>query len=47
MDRCIFAKIEQMFGDLAINLALNVGLDGSNIYKSQKKYLAKQVGLFN
>ena len=46
MDRCIFAKIEQMFGDPAINLALNVGL-GNSIYKSQKKYLTKQVGLFS
>ena len=46
MDRCIFAKIEQKFDDIAINLALKVGL-GNSIYKSQKKYLAKQVGLFS
>lgn len=32
----------KMFGDLKINLALNVELDGNSIYNSQKKYLINE-----
>jgi len=39
-------EFRDLFGDLVLNLAINAGLDGNLIYKSQKKYIGKEVGLF-
>jgi hypothetical protein len=39
-------EFRQLFGDMVLNLAINANLDGNSIYKSQKKYMLKKVGVF-
>jgi hypothetical protein len=38
-------EFRDLFGDLV--LAINEDLDGNSIYRSQKKYMLKQVGIFS
>jgi hypothetical protein len=40
-------EFRDLFGDLVLNLAINADLHGNSIYKSQKKYMLKQVGIFS
>lgn len=39
-------RIEHMFNDMVFNFTLNSYLDGQSVYKAQKKYIGKEVGLF-
>jgi hypothetical protein len=39
-------RIERMFNDVVFNFTLNSFLDGQSVYKAQKKYIGKDVGLF-
>ncbi|MGH9982359.1 MAG: hypothetical protein ACRD8W_00195 [Nitrososphaeraceae archaeon] len=39
-------EFRQLFGNMVLNLAINAILDGNSIYKSQKKYMLKKVGVF-
>jgi hypothetical protein len=40
-------EFRDLFGDLVLNLAINADLDENSIYKSQKKYMLNQVGIFS
>jgi uncharacterized phage infection (PIP) family protein YhgE len=42
----IVSAITKAFGDIMLNFNLNTNLDGNSIYKSQKKYMLKQVSVF-
>jgi hypothetical protein len=42
----IISAIMKGFENLGITFPVNVDLDGQSIYKSQKKYIGKEVGLF-
>lgn len=39
-------RIDRMFNDMVFNFTLNSYLDGQSVYKAQKKYIGREVGLF-
>jgi hypothetical protein len=43
----IVSAITKAFGDIMLNFTLNTNLDGNSIYKSQKKYMLKNVSVYS